>query len=135
MTQEQIKSFIDCYEPMMEFIEKTIEKLQQVDFEVYRTGRGIEHSYIDTWNGRTDVHITYDDSCMGCYDQDSTSFPAEWLLLSDEELIKAATKERDERRRVEKEKAAAKTAKEKADKEAKEREQYEKLKAKFEINE
>jgi hypothetical protein len=132
MTQEEIKSFIDCYEPIMEFIEKTIEKLQAVDFEAYRTGKGIEHSYIDSWNGKTDVHVTYDDSHMGCYDQGSTSFPAEWLLLSDEELIQAATKERDERRRVEKEKVDAKIAKEKADTEAKEREQYKKLKAKFE---
>lgn len=135
MTQEQIKSFIDSYEPMMKFIEKTIEKLQQVDFEAYRTGRGIERSYLDTWDDVTSVIIIYDDSCYGNYSEESTSFPAEWLLLSDEELIKAATEERDERRRVEKEKAAAKTAKEKADKEAKEREQYEKLKAKFEISE
>lgn len=133
MKKEQIKSFIYCYEPMMEFIEKTIEKLQQVDLEAYRTGKGIEHSYIETWKGKTKVHIIYDNSCMGCYDQGSTSFLAEWLLLSDEELIKAATEERDERRRVEKEKADAKTAKEKADEEAKEREQYEKLKAKFDI--
>lgn len=133
MNKKQIKSFIDSYEPMMTFIGETIKKLQLVDFEAYRTGRGIERADIDTWNGKTTVDIVYDDSTMGCYDQGSTSFPAEWLLLSDEELIKVATEERDERRRVEKEKADVKVAKEKADKEAKEREQYEKLKAKFEI--
>lgn len=128
MTQEQIKSFIDLYEPMMELIEKTVEKLQLVDFEAYRTGKGIERASIDTWNGNTTVDIVYDDTCMGCYDQGSTSFPAEWLLLSEEELIKVAAEERDKRWRLNKEKAA----KEKKDKEAKEFEQYEKLKAKFE---
>ena len=59
----------DLYEPMMELIEKTIEKLILVDFEAYRIGRGIERASIDTWNGNTTVDIVYDDSHWGCYYQ------------------------------------------------------------------
>jgi hypothetical protein len=132
MNKEQIKLFIDSYEPMMKLIEETANKLEKVDYEAWGTGRGIVNSTVDTWQGLTTVNIAYDTSCMGCYSEDSTSFPADWLLLSDEELIRVATEDRDERRRVEKEKAKAKKDKEKADKEAKELEQYEKLKAKFE---
>lgn len=132
MDKNQIKSFIELYEPMMKLIEETVNKLEKVDYEAWGTGRGIVNSTIDTWQGLTTVDITYDTSCMGCYSEESTSFPAEWLLLSDEELIRVATEDRDERRRAEAEKAKAKRDKENADKEAKEREQYEKLKAKFE---
>ena len=132
MTQEQIKSFIDSYQPMMELIEKTVEKLEKVDYETWGTGRGITNSYIETYQGLTTVYINYSTSSMGCWSEESTSFPADWLLLSDEELIRVATEDRDERRRVEAEKVKVKKEKEKTDKEAKELEQYEKLKAKFE---
>jgi hypothetical protein len=132
MNKEQIKLFIESYEPMMKLIEETVNKLEKVDYGRWFTGKGIISSTIGTWQGLTTVDITYDTSCMGCYSEESTSFPADWLLLSDEELIRVATEDRDERRRVEKEKAKAKKDKEMADKEAKEREQYEKLKTKFE---
>ncbi len=132
MNKEQIKSFIESYEPMMKLIEETVNKLEKVDHETWGTDRGIVSSTIDTWQGLTSVNITYDTTCMGCYSEESTSFPADWLLLSDEELIQAATEDRDERRRIEAEKVKAKKEKEAADKEAREREQYEKLKAKFE---
>ncbi len=132
MYKNQIKSFIELYEPMMKLIKETVNKLEKVDYEAWGTGRGIVNSTIDTWQGLTTVDITYDTSCMGCYSEESTSFPAEWLLLPDEELIRVATEDRDERRRIEAEKVKAKKDKENADKEAKEFEQYEKLKAKFE---
>ncbi len=132
MNKEQIKSFIESYEPMMKLMEETVNKLEKIDYETWGTGRGIVSSTIDTWQGLTSVNITYDTTCMGCYSEESTSFPADWLLLSDEELIQAATEDRDERRRIEAEKVKAKKEKEAADKEAREREQYEKLKAKFE---
>ena len=132
MNKEQIKSFIESYESMMKLIEETVNKLEKVDYETWNTGRGIINSYIETYQGSTSVNITYDTSCRGCWSEDSTSFPAEWLLLSDEELIQAATEDRNERRRIEAEKVKAKKEKEAADKEAREREQYMKLKAKFE---
>jgi len=132
MYKNQIKSFIELYEPMMKLMEETVNKLEKIDYETWGTGKGIISSTIDTWQGLTTVDITYDTSCMGCYSEESTSFPAEWLLLSDEELIRVATEDRDERRRAEAEKAKAKRDKKNADKEAKEFEQYEKLKAKFE---
>ena len=132
MYKNQIKSFIELYEPMMKLMEETVNKLEKIDYETWGTGKGIISSTIDTWQGLTTVDITYDTSCMGCYSEESTSFPAEWLLFSDEELIRVATEDRDERRRAEAEKAKAKRDKKNADKEAKEFEQYEKLKAKFE---
>ena len=130
--KEQIKSFIESYEPMMKLIEETVNKLEKIDYEAWSTGRGITNSSIETYQGLTTVYISYSTSSMGCWSEDSTSFPADWLLLSDDELIRVATEDRDERRRVEKEKAKAKKDKENADKEVREREQYEKLKAKFE---
>ena len=132
MTKKQIKSFIDSYEPMMKFIEETVEKLQVVDSYVYDIGRGIKRTYIETWNKKTHVCIEYDDSCAGYYEEGSFSFPVEWLLLTDKQLIKAATIERDERRRIEAEKEAEKKRREAAIVEGKELEQYLKLKKKFE---
>lgn len=132
MKKEQITSFIESYEPIMRLIEETVNKLEKVDYEAWSTGRGIVNSTIETYQGLTRVNIAFDTSCMGVYSEESTSFPADWLLLSDEELIRVATEDRDKRRRLEAEKSKAKKDKEKADKEAKERDQYEKLKIKFE---
>ena len=131
MTKQQIKRFIDLYETMEKFIEKTVEKLQTVD-SAFDTNRGILRTSIETWDNKTHVCIVYNDSCIGYYEEGSISFPAEWLLLTDKQLIEAATKNRDERNRIAAEKRAEKKRREEAIQEGNELEQYLKLKKKFE---
>ena len=128
MTTEELRSFIDNYKTVEEKIEHVFEVLQTIDYPYWTTGRRIINFMIDEGY----VCVSYDDSSMGCWDEGSNSFDAEWLLLSDEELIEVAKQDRNKREEEEKRKEEEKKKIETEDKERREREQYEKLKAKFE---
>ena len=95
----------------------------------FNTARGIEDISFDEEGS---VYVRCDDSCRGCYDSTSFSFPLNYLSLNDDELksvIEQAKAKRIEEERVKKEQ---KELKEQQDKEKRELEQYKKLKEKFE---
>lgn len=125
MTQEEIKLFIEKYKAFEELVCDTKEKLQKVNYH-----RWLTHGYLN------DITIDNDLVILDYYhrqlDYNSVKFPASWLLLSDEDLIMTATiddkiKTEDEQRiKLERAEAARKLT------EDREREEYLKLKAKFE---
>ena len=128
MTQDQILFMIDYYHQFEERIKATLVKLQKIDHYTYSTFHGIVRWYIED----DLVCIVYDDSIYGQYSEDSICFPAHWLALNDDflENIAIADKIERERKKAEEVQAATKAAHELGEK--REREQYEKLKAKFE---
>lgn len=128
MNIEELRSFVDNYEIVGKKIEDVFDLLQGVDAHHWTTGRRIISWEIE---GRW-VLVTYDDSSMGCWDEGSNSFDAEWLFLSDDELTEAAWANRREREEMQRVKNEEKQRIETENKEKREREQYEKLKAKFE---
>lgn len=128
MKKEELRSFINNYSTVEEKIIHAFKILQSVDNIYWTTGKRIMD--FEIYNGC--IHVDYDDSCMGCWDQGSNSFDAEWLFLSDEELIEVAKQDKIKREEEVKIKEEEKQKVEIEDKERREREQYEKLKAKFE---
>lgn len=128
MNLEQINDVINNYDKLVELVHEKIKILEESDNK-YNTAKGIE----STSFGDGVVYVTCDDTCMGCYDYFSFSFPLNFLTLSDDDLKKVVEqekKDRIEKERVEKEK---KKQKEKIESEQRELEQYQKLKAKFEL--
>jgi len=125
MTQEEIKLFIEKYESFVELVCDTKVKLQKVNYF-----RWFTHGYFS--------NLTIEDGLViltyyhGHIEDNSVQFPASWLLLSDEDLIMTATiddkikTEEEQRIKLEREEAAQKS------REDREREEYLKLKAKFE---
>lgn len=91
MNNIEIKTFIELYKPMMDLIEETLKKLEKVN-KRWCVDKGIVCTDVETIQDVETICITYNSSCLGQYSEDFTSFPAEWLLLSEEELIYAATK-------------------------------------------
>ncbi len=79
--------------------------------------------------------IHYSTYCKGCYDHDSEAVPIEWLFLTDEQLKEAQEQKKkcdeESRRRL----REVKERFEKMAQEQKDREEYERLKAKFEVEE
>ena len=125
MTQEEIKLFLEKYEAFEELVGSTLRKLQKVNYH-----RWLTHGYFNDMRIEDDlVILTYFHRHI---DYNSVKFPASWLLLSDEDLILTATiddkikTEEEHRIKLERAEAARKET------EDKEREQYKKLKAKFE---
>lgn len=128
MTQEQIKEVITNYDKLIELVKSKVAIMSEIDNK-YHTARGIES--IDFYSD-DDVSVTYDDSCRGCYDSSSFSFPLHYLSIADEDLklvVQTVLTERLEEERIKKE---LNQKKEQVDKEQKERQQYLKLKEKFE---
>ncbi len=125
---EQIKEVISNYDKLIALVKTKIKIMEEIDNK-YNTARGIES--VDFYSD-SDVSVSCDDSCRGCYDSLSFSFPLSYLSLSDDEL--KAVVEQDKAKRVEEErlKKEEKELKELKDKEQRELEQYKKLKQKFE---
>jgi hypothetical protein len=78
------------------------------------------------------LNICFDYYCCGETDFDEDNVPMDWLFLSDEELEKARTEERDRRKQIEEEAERQREINEAEKKERKEREMYERLKTKYE---
>lgn len=128
MNKEELRSFINNYQNVEEKINHIFNVLQTIDKWYWTTGRGIINFDIqDGW-----IMVNYNDSTMGCWDEDSTSFDAEWLLFSDEELIEIAKQDKIKREDEERKKEEELKKIESENIEKKEKELYEKLKAKFE---
>jgi len=126
-TLEQINEVIKNYNDLQALVEEKVAILEIIDNK-YNTAKGIEEIKFEDDN----VYVTCDNTCMGCYDSLSFSFPLVYLTLSDEklkEVAKADMLNRIEKQRIENEQ---KDLKEKQKTEEYEKEQYLKLKAKFE---
>lgn len=127
MDSKKIVEIISNYDELIELTNLKIKVISKYD-SYYNTRRGIESIKF----GPDDVNVVYDDTCMGCYDSGSFSFPIKWLSKSDEDLeqIVILNKElRLEKKRL-KEEEKKKELKEKRDE--KEKADYERLKKKFE---
>jgi len=125
---EQIKEVISNYDKLIALAKTKIKIMEEID-DKYNTARGIES--IEFYNDN-DVSVSCDDTCRGCYDSLSFSFPLSYLSLNDDELkiaVAEGKSKRDEEERLKKEE---KELKEQKDKEQRELEQYKKLKQKFE---
>ncbi len=108
MTQEEIKIFIDKFEAFEELVDSTLRKLQKVSYHRWST---------DGYS--TSIRID-DDSVVSSYEDrfgeyNTVEFPANWLLISDEDLILTATiddkikTEEAQRIKLEREEAAQKS--------------------------
>lgn len=126
MNIEEINKTIENYEALEELVKSTIDIIKQLD-NYYDTDRGVMH--IEFF--KSNVHIEYDTSRMGCYSSDYFSFPIEWLSLSTDELRKVVLDAKEyreaEKRRIDEQEKLLKQ------KEVEERElkTYLKLKEKF----
>lgn len=83
-------------------------------------------------NGKEMLNICFDYYCCGETDYEEDNVPFDWLFLSDEDLDKARTEEAEKRRRAEIEAEKKRKLEYQKEKERKEREQYKRLKAKYE---
>lgn len=124
MREEQIINTIEQYHTLLEYTEKVINRLEALSPKLYTTSRGVEKIQFD----KHLVWVTCDDTCRGCYDSYSFSFPISYLSMTDEQLLLEIEKTLIS---IEKNKAEIKERKEKEQRDY-EREQYEKLKAKYE---
>jgi predicted Fe-S protein YdhL (DUF1289 family) len=83
------------------------------------------------WND-DDLIIYYSTYCKGCYDHDSEIVPIAWLFLDDEELEKAKKEKKEAEEEVRRKQKELNEILKKQAQEQKDREEYERLKAKFE---
>ena len=125
MTKKELKSFIENYKKVEEKIEHAIEVLQHVDYYYYHTGR----SFLGFEISDNRVSISLIDSCG---DYESTGFNADWLFLTDEELIEVGKEDKIKREEEKKRREKETADRYKKDKEKKEYEMYLKFKEKFE---
>jgi hypothetical protein len=125
---EQIKEVINNYDKLIALAETKIKIMEEIDNK-YNTARGIES--IDFYSD-SDVSVSCDDSCRGCYDSLSFSFPLIYLSLSDDELKSVVEQNKVKRIEEERLKKEQKELKEQNEKEQRDLEQYKKLKEKFE---
>lgn len=127
MELKEIKEIVNNYEKLCQLAIEKIKVIEKLDSE-YNTSRGVEDiSFCDDV-----VSVTCDDTCMGCYDTRTFSFPIAWLAKTDvelEEIVMIDRKLKEENERKAKEE---KQLKEKKEAEEREVEQYKRLKAKFE---
>ena len=81
--KEEILKIINNYNELIELAKKKIEVLEIIDKGRFNTSKGIEKvSFYDDM-----VDVICDDSCRGCYDSLSFSFPIYYLSLTDDELM------------------------------------------------
>lgn len=127
MKLEEIKDIIDNYEKLYQLATSKIEVLEKLDSH-YSTLRGIENiSFYDDV-----VSVSCDNSCMGCYDTHSFSFPIIWLSKTDSELEEIVIIQKEFNAENKRKLKEEKELKEKQEKEQRQLEQYQLLKAKFE---
>jgi len=126
--KEQIDAVIENYGRLIALVKEKIKVIHKFDSQ-YNTNHGIEEIVFED----DSVYVRYDDTCRGCYDSSSFSFPLSYLTVQDDELkdIVIAAKEL----RIEQEKRAKeeRQQKDKEDSEKRDREQYKRLKKKFEL--
>ena len=92
---------------------------------------GVESVDTAIENGIDMLEISYTTYCMGETDYEWDSVPMSWLFLSDKELSEAKNEEREKRIEAKRKAEEENKAWRKKEEEHKEREQYEKLKAKY----
>lgn len=96
----------------------------------------IDHSYLDEINSidfdDDKLIISYTRYYKGSYERDEDSVPIEWLFLTDEDLSIAKAKMIDEKKRILEEQRRLSEAIRLQAQERKEREEYARLKQKFE---
>jgi len=127
-TLEQIKKVITDYDKLVVLAKYKTKIMEELD-DKFNTARGIEKISFD---GEGLVYVTCDDSCRGCYDSKSFSFPLYYLSLNDGELKSVVEKEKIKRVEEEQAKKKQNELKEQQEKENLELQQYQRLKKKFE---
>lgn len=127
MNLEQINNIIRDYDKLVALAKSKIEVIERLDYQ-YNTARGIEEISFD---GDV-VWVKCDDSCRGCYDSLSFTFPIAWLSKTDDELNELVVTARELKAKKERKAKEEKQLKEKKEAEQRELEQYQRLKAKFE---
>lgn len=128
MNIEEIKEVISNHEKLYEVATDKIAFISKLDPE-YNTGRGIEDISFYEYS----VSVICNDTCTGCHDTHSFSFPTIWLTKTDSELeeIVVAEKElREEKSRQLKEQTELENKRKKDEQDLKE---YNRLKSKFDI--
>jgi len=79
-----------------------------------------------------DLTIYYSTYCFGSIEHTNTSVPIEWLFLDDDELEKVKKEKKEEEEEIRRKQERLKEIIRKQAQEQKEREEYERLRAKFE---
>ncbi len=127
MNLEQINEIITNYDKLYALAKSKIKVIEKLDSQ-YNTARGIEEISFDG----DSVWVMCDDSCMGCCDSLSFTFPIVWLSKTDAELEELVVIARELKMEKERKAKKEKKLKEKKEAEQRELEQYQRLKAKFE---
>lgn len=123
-----IKERIDHIMKEQEWLENRMSSIFSSYCQIY----GIREAYgVDSWEIWSDkLEIIQDTTCKGCYDCDRHNLPLKYLYSDDyESLIKQDFIEEQKRKEDEKQ---AKKKEQIRNREEKERETYQRLKAKFE---
>lgn len=123
MNIEEINDVIKKYNILYEYAENTIQIMGILD-EKYKTSKGIEQITFD----EDTVNVVCDDTCRGCYDTFSFSFPIIWLTLNNEQLKSVITTLRE----IENDKKAHEEELKKQQEQKKEYEKFLELRDKYE---
>lgn len=129
-TVDEIKEVIAKYNAIVDELEDflfEVDDVKRIDF--------IEPTHIYhtiAYELGCDLSIDGSSYCMGETYSESEDIKAEWLLMSPEDRGNAYWNFRDKRKQIEQERAEARKLEMQKEMERKEREEYERLKAKFE---
>lgn len=129
MNLERINEIVDNYYELYDLAKAKIDVLEKID-DYYYTARGVEEISFDS----DLVYVKCDDTCMGCYDSLSFTFPIIWLSKTNTELEELVIIDRNLRLEIARKAKELKISNEKKEKEKRDFEQYQKLKEKFEQN-
>ena len=118
-TVDELKALIDGYSAMLEKAEKIAD------------GYNFSADWMD-YDPKTDSLIVHGtETCRGCTDHESYSFPMSWMFMSDDELKEAkAEKKRQEELRY-KERKRQEAERKAREQEQRDKEEYERLKRKY----
>ena len=122
----EIREIVENYNRLYELAKAKIAIMGPLD-STYNTARGITDISFE----ESVVSVTCDDSSRGCYDELWFEFPIEWLSKDDEELKRVVETERDRRREEERLQKELKDNQAKLAAEEREKQEYQRLKAKF----
>ena len=127
MNLEQINEIIANYNMLYDLAKSKIEVIEKLDKQ-YNTGDFIQRILFDY----DEVFVECDNTCIGCYDTISFTFPIAWLTKTDAELEEIVIIEKELNAEKERKAKEEKQLEQKKIIEQKELEEYQRLKAKYE---
>ena len=130
ITVDEIKEIIAKYHAIVDELEDFLSEVETVKSIDFIEPTHIYHTI--AYELGCDLNIDGSSYCMGNAYSESEDIKAEWLLMSPDDRRDAYWSFRNKKKQIEQERAEAKKLEMQKEIERKEREEYERLKAKFE---